>query len=49
MLGFETERTVLFVIHSAHAGEFPVQKIPGVKLNAGFGGEYFHAASVGRF
>jgi hypothetical protein len=49
VLGFEAESAVLFVIHAADAGEFAIEKIAGVELHAGFGGEHFQAAAGGWF
>src|SRR3954454_25231248 len=48
MLGFQAEGVVAFVRYAAYAGEFAIQEIAGVELDAWFSSPYFHdSAGVG--
>ena len=47
MLGFETESGALGIGGAAFASDFAIEKISGVKLDAGFGGPDFHDTAGG--
>ena len=49
MLCLQTKTIAMAINLATLAGDRSVQKIAGVKLNAGLGGEYFHDSTGARF
>src|SRR5687767_6908477 len=45
MLGLEAEGAVSIVNESVYSLQFSVQKVPGIKLHSGLGGEHFNFAA----